>query len=526
MPMVNLIGASNAHRSPTVSSSMSLNLYPEIVDGGDAKAPVVLIGRPGTPVWADFTNYVPWEGFPPASGKVRGSHWAANVLYLALGSVIYKVVVNSITGEKTLEPKLIISDGNTPVNFADDGFHMLVVDGSSMWSIGLTYGSAIEVISTDAFSFPVNVLYAYTRFVCINADPTVDGSDATAPIIANQNKFFWSDVGVDGYKTWEGANFEACSLNSDPIISCALRQGELYLLGPASYEVFAFTGDYDTPFKRVGGSAANIGCLAAGAVATIADQILWVGSASSGKNQVFITGTGYDAVRISTHAIEFALDEANSKGVSSADMIAFTYQQEGHVFYVMTSRNLNRTFVYDMTTQMWHERSTRRITDNKDGYWFPMYAVYAYGEVLVADDSSAKLMRLDLNVHSDYATQDANGNWIGTTPIVCRRRMATTWSELRPFRMREFMVDMQVGVGTAYGQGSNPQATLRVSCDGGRTWSNARSEPIGKMGEYRKRVRWRGLGMSTQAVFEVTISDPVKVVMVAANLYYDVSTNR
>jgi hypothetical protein len=41
---------------------------------------------------------------------------------------------------------------------------------------------------------------------------------------------------------------------------------------------------------------------------------------------------------------------------------------------------------------------------------------------------------------------------------------------------------------------------------------------MGKLGERKRRVRWRRLGKSRDRVFKVTITDPVKVVMVGASV--------
>ena len=63
-----------------------------------------------------------------------------------------------------------------------------------------------------------------------------------------------------------------------------------------------------------------------------------------------------------------------------------------------------------------------------------------------------------------------------------------------------------------------PQAMLRWSNDGGSTWSNEHWVTIGQEGKYKNRAIWRRLGWSRDRVFEVTVSDPVKAVIVSANL--------
>jgi hypothetical protein len=62
---------------------------------------------------------------------------------------------------------------------------------------------------------------------------------------------------------------------------------------------------------------------------------------------------------------------------------------------------------------------------------------------------------------------------------------------------------------------------LRVSYDGGRTWSSERWVSAGEIGAYRKRARWLRLGRGRNAVFEVTVSDPNFFALIDAYLEAD-----
>jgi hypothetical protein len=79
-------------------------------------------------------------------------------------------------------------------------------------------------------------------------------------------------------------------------------------------------------------------------------------------------------------------------------------------------------------------------------------------------------------------------------------------------------IEFEAGVGIETGQGDDPQAMMRWSDDGGHTWGNEHWANIGKIGEYARRARWNKLGRSRNRIYEVSISDPVKRVIVAANL--------
>jgi hypothetical protein len=70
-----------------------------------------------------------------------------------------------------------------------------------------------------------------------------------------------------------------------------------------------------------------------------------------------------------------------------------------------------------------------------------------------------------------------------------------------------------------------PQAMLRWSNDGGSTWSREYWVTIGSMGRFKNRAIWRRLGMARDRVFEVVVTDPVKAVIVSANLKASVGDN-
>lgn len=62
---------------------------------------------------------------------------------------------------------------------------------------------------------------------------------------------------------------------------------------------------------------------------------------------------------------------------------------------------------------------------------------------------------------------------------------------------------------------------LRWSDDGGHTWSNYNTRPMGAIGATGTRVIWRRLGMTLKLrdrVYEVTGTDPVKIAIMGAEL--------
>jgi hypothetical protein len=63
-----------------------------------------------------------------------------------------------------------------------------------------------------------------------------------------------------------------------------------------------------------------------------------------------------------------------------------------------------------------------------------------------------------------------------------------------------------------------PHLMITWSDDHGHTWSNTRLLPLGKKGEYRKRVETRRMGAGRDRVYRVRCTDPVNIVIVEARL--------
>ena len=111
-------------------------------------------------------------------------------------------------------------------------------------------------------------------------------------------------------------------------------------------------GGPDFPLQRIQGAYNEIGCVAAYSVAKLDNGVFWLGADARGEGIVYRTN-GYTGVRISTHAVEWQIQQY----ASMSDAVAYTYQQDGHAFYVLNFPTANTTWVYDAATQAWHERA-------------------------------------------------------------------------------------------------------------------------------------------------------------------------
>jgi hypothetical protein len=194
-----------------------------------------------------------------------------------------------------------------------------------------------------------------------------------------------------------------------------------------------------------------------------------------------------------------------------SDAIAFTYQQDGHSFYVLTFPSAQATWVYDAATGAWHERA-----GFANGQFIRHRAncqMFFSEEVVVGDFENGNIYAYDLDQFSDG---DFAQKWLRSW-----RALPTGQNNLKRTAQHSLQIDMQTGVGVNTGQGSNPQVMLRWSDDGGHTWSNEHWMSAGKIGAYGTRAIRRRLGMTMKLrdrVYEISGTDPVKIAIVGAEL--------
>jgi len=429
----------------------------------------------------------------PENSSCRGIYTASTGRVFAC----YGPTVFEIYADGTWSTVISIGNNDSDVSFTDDGFNLVFCDGTAMWAFDLQAGGTVQV--SLPFTEPTKVVFLNGRIVAIN-----NGTEDPDTTINTKNRFYFSEL-FDA-TNWPVPNYASAESSADNILAMEVREGELWLLGPRSYEVWRSDENPDLPFAKIGGSSTEIGCDAPDSTSSIAGQIFWLGSSAAGQNIVFMSN-GYGAQRISTHAIEYYL---NTLGSLSSDARGFSYQQEGHTFFVLTLIQGNRTFAYDLTTGKWHERSSRDPKINQENYWDILYTTFGHARVLCGGLQNARILTLDLDRYVE---------WDGR-PIVRMIRGPIMFDQLGQLFHYRFEVDMETGVGRQQGQpfqsgiqtgeAFDPQAILRHSDDGGHTWSSQKRTAIGKVGQYLARVAFRRLGRSRERVYEFSMSAPVK----------------
>jgi len=293
----------------------------------------------------------------------------------------------------------------------------------------------------------------------------------------------------------------------DDLVTLIVDHREIYLLGEVSSEVWVDAGTSPFPFQRIPGTSTQHGIAAEFSVARLGNSFAYLSRNIRGQAQI-VQMNGYVPTRISTHAVENSL---TNQVVSNA--VAWTYQLEGHEVYVISFPSINLTWAYDVASGMWHKWL---YTNNLGQYERARGNCCAQfqGLVMVGDYANGKIYKLDPQNYTD------DGQHVRRL-----RRAPHLVADFQREYFDELQIQFQPGVGLSTGQGQNPQAMLRWSDNGGSTWSNEHWTTIGLIGKYANRAIWRRLGTARDRVFEVSISDPVKAVIISANLKSSVGEN-
>ncbi len=420
------------------------------------------------------------------------------------------IVTGSIAG--TTLTVTAVTSGTLKIGQTIDGTG--VTDGTIITAFGTGSGGAGTYTVSASQTVGSTTIFAMNWTVLPANDGAFEGG-GTVDITDNYfvynkpNSQLWASSDLLSPIT-DPLSFASKDGSPDDLVSIIVDRREVYLLGEMSSEVWINSGAVPFPFTRIPGTSTQQGIAAQYSMARMGNSFAYVSKNNRGEAMI-VRMNGYFPERISTHAVETTLVNENV-----SDALAWTYQLEGHEVYVVTFPSIGQnglTWAFDNTTGLWHKWLYRNDQNEFERHRGNCCAFFNQ-QVLVGDYENGKIYQLARNFYTDDGQ-----------PIRRIRRAPHITTDLQRQYFHELQIQFQPGVGLSTGQGEDPQAMLRWSNDGGSTWSNEYWTSIGKQGKYQNRAIWRRLGWSRDKVFEVSISDPVKAVIVSANLKAEAGEN-
>lgn len=455
-----LVGQSYHLQDWAIDCQRTLNLYPQAVESGNAPQVSALLPTEGLVKRFEF------------DGAIRGLYALPDRVLVVAGQMLH-VIQGGVTRQ------IGYIDGGNLVSFADDSLQVMIVDDST-YSYQMTNDSVSRLNANDNTGFfgATSVTFLDSRFIWS---------------VPNSGKIQWSNL----LSTSTNAlNYGTAEAKSDNIVRVVASNGQLWLIGEKTTEIWNSTGSQDLPYQRASGAYIPSGCSAKNSICTFGTSLVWLSQTDYGNAQIVIT-QGYQVGRISNHAIEAAISNYDKID----DAYAWSYQREGHSFYVISFPTAKATWVYDAATQMWHERSFYNTKTFSHEHHRANTHCFFGNEHLVGDREKGLVYRLCPLCQTD------NSN-----PIM-RERVTPC---LNPQGQRLIFDEVEIMAQVGQDDNAKPLLMLDWSDDKGRTWSNDRQESLGGIGEFKKRVIFRRLGQSFNRVFRLRMTDVAKLVLVGA----------
>jgi hypothetical protein len=454
MPQIAFGTQSYQHASLPISAQRSINAYLEPAPPAAKTAAAVL------PVFG-IRSYL-----TIGTGPLRGGLLVNLAVYVVSGTALYSVMAGVVTSLGTIP-------GSGRVFIYSDGSHLMVtVSGGAgyVWN-----GATLTQVVGD---FPGYQWMTY-----------LDGYFIGGP---GDRTFSINHTAFDP-TLFNGLDFASAESTPGDIVTGITDHREVFLFKRDAAEVWYNSGAADFPLSRTASGYMEVGCASRFGVAK-ADNSVFFAASDGTLRRV----NGYTPVRISTTAIEQAIAKYKNQ-----ECIAHTWIESGHTMVAFTY--LENTFIFDVSTQLWHERQSYGLTN-----WRVAFVLRADNMTLVGDSQTNRLGILDAQAFTEWDQPLVSSV---TSPPVPHPPDQETLQHA----YLELIFEQGVGLNT--GQGSNPACMLQFSNNDGRTWSNEIWRSMGKRGDFQAAVLFNRLGQTTRRqgrVYKYSVSDPTRRTLIQA----------
>jgi hypothetical protein len=498
-------GQTYSDRSLPANAQRTVNFYPMLSPTPEDPQRIVLYPTPGYSQFlaSSVTTYNVMAAFFGnrliEGTEVRGALVINDALYIVIGNAFFAAdpvtALPTVIGNAAVSGTANFLNTSTgPVSITQNTVEIAISDGS--------YGYLYN-ISTSAFtiitggSFPA--MGGVTNFTF------QDGYVLAA--VNGTRQIIQSDLLSAGvYGTQATAQVLSFPDNLMGVFSDDLQ---LYAFGPKATEVRFNSAATPFAFQKTQGVLIPAGCKSIHTVKKVGGTIIWLADDEAGSPYIAAL-QGYSPKPISTPP----MNEALARYSTVSDAWAYSYREADNQFYVITFPTANATWAYDLKLGMWHEREYNGGKDLPTAY-------FTWGSYHIVGDADGNLWLMgqeysQAGVTNPFGITDGNPpHW----PPIRTRTSPHLDGDGRYMFLDEFEIIFEAGPGqnSALSTAEDPQATLFISRDKGRTFVNVGTRKMGKIGQYRQRLAWPRLGRARHFTFRLTISDPVRTYILGAN---------
>lgn len=431
-----------------------MNFYPEVIESSGGVSQMALYGTPGLSLFATIPGGATSSPLLEMNGR----------LFSASNGALWEIASNgTVTNRGSMAGNTSLIAGN---------FYLFIVGNSHAYAFNLATNTLTEVTSSLAKPNPVMGFF-------------LDGYYGV--IYGNSNEFQIS--ALEDPTTWSGTDVAQVSVFAENIVGIIYDHRTMWVWSNKHAQIYYNDGAAAFPLSVNPGAFLEQGLNSAASVVRMDNSVFWIGADERGAGIAW-RADQFTPTRVSNHAVEWAWSQYPA---GSSDAIGWSYQDQGHTFWVLYFPSGNATWVYDAATNMWHQRG--HWNGSSQDAWLPTSHAYCFGKHLVSDRASGNIYAMSIDTYTD------NG-----TAIYRTRRAPCINTEMEWIFHQSLQLDMECGIATG---SDNPMVSMRFSDDGGKTWSNTYQVSAGMAGQTTQRVIWRRLGRSRRRVYEITVSDSI-----------------
>lgn len=478
MSRFDFVGSTYTAQSPKFQNARAINLYcetAEVQGGGKGGSPQMLVKIPGRTV----THTLP-------DTPLRCLYSGDGVRVFAVsGATLYELFEDG-----TFAVQGATETANSPAQIFSNGAQLLVISGTGGY-VPDGAGNCTRVV-----------------FGCMGGYLDRYGIVLKGAAPGESKTFALSNVG--DFNIWDDLDFANVDQTPDNIQSLIVDHRQILFLKQQASVFYGDSGNPDFPMEPLQGSNIEQGSIAPWSVQRIDNTVMWLGGDERGAGVVWRM-EGYTPRRVSTYAVENAIQAYTRAGITIRDAVGCVIQDQGHSFYLLHFPTANTTWVYDCSTNLWHERL---VWDSITSTWNcdrARYHCYAWGKHLVGGgDATGQVYNQSVDIYDDAGVPI---RWLRIAPHI-----ADPGSKMIFYS--NLFIDFQVGVGNAAAPA--PTCMVRHSNDGGYNWGAETQIPLGAVGQYSARARQVMCGSGRDRNIEVSGTDAVAIAIVDADIQAEV----
>jgi len=247
--------------------------------------------------------------FGTASGVNRGAQEMKEVPYFVNGNTLYSVDSAGVSTARG------IIEGTGRVSLANNGQYLVVV-------------------------VPGGKGYAYNNVDNTLAEITDTGYRVSDTVVFKDGLFVFSETAGNVFFhsetnnpfAYDGLAAGAANVDPDKIVAVHINHNELFVCGAETIELFQDIGGAGFVFQRIEGANIQKGVHAAQSLVDFDNTFIFIGGGLNERSAIWkVTGSS-SAVKISTSAIDNAIQEFTRDEIKSA--FSWTYASGGNFFCV------------------------------------------------------------------------------------------------------------------------------------------------------------------------------------------------